>query len=78
MSLICDGCPNYAIINPKIKVKQKQKSKTMKKIPYGISDFIRLKSENFYFIDKTPYIEIIENYPSSYLMFLRPRRFGKS
>jgi len=50
----------------------------MKKIPYGISDFIRIKSEDFYFIDKTPYIEMIENYPSSYLMFLRPRRFGKS
>ncbi len=50
----------------------------MKKIPYGISDFIRLKSEDFYFIDKTPYIEKIENYPSSFLMFLRPRRFGKS
>jgi len=45
----------------------------MKKIPYGISDFKRLKTENFYFIDKTN-----ENYPSSYLMFLRPRRFGKS
>jgi len=50
----------------------------MKKIPYGLSDFIRLKKENFYFIDKTPYIEQIENYPSSYLIFLRPRRFGKS
>jgi len=50
----------------------------MKKIPYGISDFKRLKTENFYFIDKTNYIEKIENYPSSYLMFLRPRRFGKS
>ncbi|KIM06747.1 MAG: hypothetical protein KU28_07830 [Sulfurovum sp. PC08-66] len=50
----------------------------MKKIPYGISDFIRIKSEDFYFIDKTPYIEMIENYPSSFLMFLRPRRFGKS
>jgi len=50
----------------------------MKKISYGLSDFIRLKKENFYFIDKTPYIEQIENYPSSYLIFLRPRRFGKS
>ncbi len=50
----------------------------MKKIPYGISDFIRLKTENFYFVDKTKYIEQIENYNSSFLMFLRPRRFGKS
>jgi len=50
----------------------------MKKIPYGISDFVRLKTENFYFVDKTKYIEQIENYSSSFLMFLRPRRFGKS
>ena len=50
----------------------------MKKIPYGISDFVRLKTENFYFIDKTDYIPLIEESSSSYLMFLRPRRFGKS
>jgi hypothetical protein len=50
----------------------------MKKIPYGISDFKRLKTENYYFIDKTKYIEELENYTSPYLMFLRPRRFGKS
>ncbi|SFV61613.1 hypothetical protein MNB_SV-6-1000 [hydrothermal vent metagenome] len=50
----------------------------MKKIPYGISDFKRLKTEDYYFVDKTNYIEKIEEYPSSYLMFLRPRRFGKS
>ena len=50
----------------------------MKKIPYGISDFKRLKTENFYFIDKTHYIEKLENFPSSFMMFLRPRRFGKS
>jgi hypothetical protein len=50
----------------------------MKKIPYGISDFKRLKTEDYYFIDKTDYIPKIENYGSAYLMFLRPRRFGKS
>jgi len=50
----------------------------MKKIPYGISDFKRLKTENYFFIDKTDYIPKIENYTSAYLMFLRPRRFGKS
>ena len=50
----------------------------MKKIPYGISDFKLLKTEDYYFIDKTDYIPKIENYTSRYLMFLRPRRFGKS
>jgi len=50
----------------------------MKKIPYGISDFKLLKTENYFFIDKTDYIPKIENHTSRYLMFLRPRRFGKS
>ncbi len=49
----------------------------MKKIPYGISDFKRLKTENYFFIDKTHYIPKLEN-SSNYLIFLRPRRFGKT
>jgi len=49
----------------------------MKKIPYGLSDFKRIKDENFYFIDKTKFILDIEK-ANNYLMFLRPRRFGKS
>lgn len=49
----------------------------MKKIPYGITDFIQIREENYYYVDKTKYIETIEN-SDSYLMFLRPRRFGKT
>ena len=50
----------------------------MKKIPYGISNFKRLKNEDYFFIDKTDYIPKLENQGSPYLLFLRPRRFGKS
>jgi hypothetical protein len=50
----------------------------MKKIPYGISSYEKIKADNYYYIDKTKYIEIIENYGSTYHFFLRPRRFGKS
>ena len=50
----------------------------MKKIPYGISSYEKIKSNDYYYIDKTKYIEIMENYGSTYLFFLRPRRFGKS
>ena len=50
----------------------------MKKIPYGISSFDKIKSENYYFVDKTKYIKLIEEMGSPYLFFLRPRRFGKS
>ena len=49
----------------------------MKKIPYGIADYKRVKEENFYFIDKTRFIKEIEE-TDSFSMFLRPRRFGKS
>ncbi|MEA1955443.1 MAG: AAA family ATPase [Campylobacterota bacterium] len=49
----------------------------MKKIPYGISDYKLIKEQDYYFIDKTSFIEKIED-ESRFLMFLRPRRFGKS
>ena len=49
----------------------------MKKIPYGESDFRKIKLENFYYIDKTHFIPKIEMMPS-FLFFIRPRRFGKS
>ena len=49
----------------------------VKGIPYGISDFKRLRNENFYYVDKTKYLPLIEKMPS-YLFLIRPRRFGKS
>ena len=49
----------------------------LKGIPYGISDFNRLRNDNFYFVDKTIYLPLIERMPS-YLSLTRPRRFGKS
>ncbi|MEL7596743.1 MAG: AAA family ATPase, partial [Clostridiaceae bacterium] len=49
----------------------------MKKIPYGISNFERLIEENYLYVDKTKYIEMLEQFPP-YQFFIRPRRFGKS
>lgn len=49
----------------------------VKGIPYGISDFNRIRKDNFYFVDKTKYLPLIEKMPS-YLCLIRPRRFGKS
>ena len=48
------------------------------KIPYGISNFESLREENYIYIDKTSFIEVLENINSKYLFFIRPRRFGKS
>lgn len=50
----------------------------MKKIPYGISNFKKLRKDEYIYVDKTEYIEILENYSEPYIFFLRPRRFGKS
>ena len=48
------------------------------KLPVGIEDFKRIRSEEFYYIDKTGLIrELLEN--EAYVnLFTRPRRFGKS
>ena len=49
----------------------------MKALPYGISDFPRIMREDYYYVDKTRYIEMLERQPP-YLFLIRPRRFGKS
>jgi len=49
-----------------------------KKILYGVSNFEKIRELNGYYIDKSKFIETIENLGASYLLFLRPRRFGKS
>ncbi|KRQ87804.1 putative AAA-ATPase [Caloramator mitchellensis] len=48
------------------------------KIPLGISDFKSLKSDDYYFVDKSLLIkEVIED-GAQVLLFARPRRFGKT
>jgi len=48
-----------------------------KRIPYGIADYRRMKQDNMYYVDKTRFLPLIEAAPY-YLIFIRPRRFGKS
>ena len=48
-----------------------------KRVPYGVSDFLRVIRENQYYVDKTMYIPLLEAQPDN-LIFIRPRRFGKS
>ena len=48
-----------------------------KGIPYGVSDFQLLSSEDYYYVDKTRFIAEIEKSPR-FLFLIRPRRFGKS
>lgn len=48
-----------------------------KRIPYGVSNFVEVMEQNQYYVDKTMYLPLLEEQPSS-LFFIRPRRFGKS
>ena len=49
----------------------------MLKFPYGISDFYTLRTEGYVYIDRTDRIPLVEE-AGKHLVFLRPRRFGKS
>ena len=49
----------------------------IKRIPYGIADFGRMRRDNMYYVDKTEFIPLLEAAPY-YILFIRPRRFGKS
>ena len=51
--------------------------KTIKGIPYGVTDYEAIRIENSYYVDKTAYLDKIEK-AGKYLFFIRPRRFGKS
>lgn len=49
----------------------------IKQIPYGVSDFVSVRERGLYYVDKTMYLVEIEKQPDA-LIFIRPRRFGKS
>ena len=50
----------------------------MKKLPYGISNYEELVEDGYYYVDKTMYIEKMENLAEKRILFLRPRKFGKT
>lgn len=48
-------------------------------IPVGISDFRRIREEDYYYIDKSGLIStLLENAPAQVTLITRPRRFGKT
>ena len=49
----------------------------MKKLPYGITDYKSLIEKDYYYVDKTKYLETLES-TKEVLLYLRPRRFGKT
>ncbi len=47
------------------------------KFPYGLSNFNALITEGYYYCDRTGRVPVLED-AGKYLLFIRPRRFGKS
>jgi len=47
------------------------------KFPYGNANFYDVITSGYFYIDRTGYIPVIEE-AGKVLLFLRPRRFGKS
>ena len=50
----------------------------MKKIPIGVDNFKKIITDNYFYIDKTKFIEEIVNDGAEVKLFTRPRRFGKT
>ncbi|MDR3252828.1 MAG: ATP-binding protein [Tannerella sp.] len=53
-------------------------TKKFKKLPYGTSDFKKIIYDNYVYVDKTRYIELLEEESNPNQFFIRPRKFGKS
>jgi hypothetical protein len=52
--------------------------KARKKLPYGNCNFEDVITDNYIYVDKTRYIEMLENESNKNIFFTRPRKFGKS
>ena len=48
-----------------------------KRLPYGMMNFADIRFDNYYYVDKTAFIPLIEQ-SDRFFFFIRPRRFGKS
>jgi hypothetical protein len=50
----------------------------VKRLPCGSSNFEEIIIKNYAYIDKTRFIELLENEDNKKQLFIRPRKFGKS
>ena len=52
--------------------------KIFKKLPCGNSNYESVRTENYAYVDKTRFIELLEGESNKNHFFIRPRKFGKS
>ncbi len=50
----------------------------LKSTPYGVSNFASIRQRELAYVDKTQFIEALENCGADYPFIVRPRRFGKT
>ncbi|MBK9266379.1 MAG: AAA family ATPase [Polyangiaceae bacterium] len=48
------------------------------KIPYANCDFADIRKRGYFYVDKTPFLPHLEATSGNHVIFLRPRRFGKT
>lgn len=53
-------------------------SAPLKRLAYGEQSYEHLREGGFAFVDKTPYLRMLEDYESPFLFILRPPQFGKT
>ena len=58
-------------------MEEMEAGKKRKRIPYGMMNFVAVRDDDCYYVDKTRFIEKVEN-ANKFFFFIRPRRFGKS
>ena len=58
-------------------MEERKVQEEVKRIPYGMMNFVAVREDNCYYVDKTRFIEKVER-ANKYFFFIRPRRFGKS
>src|SRR5699024_6121008 len=81
----CERCRinlNVLLLHDKVKiyllVLKRSEGKVRKKLQIGIDGFEKIRTNDFYYVDKTMFIkELLQNWGEVNL-FTRPRRFGKT
>ena len=58
--------------------KELRSVEALRKLPIGMENFVEIRRNNFYYVDKTRLIEQLVEKWSEVSLFIRPRRFGKT
>ena len=58
--------------------KELRSVEALRKLPIGMVNFVEIRRNNFYYVDKTRLIEQLVEKWSEVSLFTRPRRFGKT